>query len=68
MAGKLQRKNYPIDVRKLNRARRILGTRTETETIHRALEMVANEAGYAEALKALLQLGPGSIEDINAGR
>ncbi len=68
MATTVQRKNYRIDVRKLNRARKILGTRTETETIHRALEMVADEAGYARALKALLDLEPGSIVEIDAKR
>ena len=35
------RKNYRLDVRKLERARRALGTATETETIHRALDLVA---------------------------
>ena len=68
MAARIQRKNYRIDVGKLNRARKALGTKTETETIHRALELAADEAGYARALKTLLQLGPGSIEDINAKR
>ena len=37
-----QRKNYRIDTAKLERTRRILGTRTETETIHRALDLVAD--------------------------
>ncbi len=68
MAKMVQRKNYRIDVRKLNRARKVLGTRTETETIHRALEMVADEAELARALKALLELGPGSIVEIDAKR
>ncbi len=68
MARTVQRKNYRIDVRKLNRARKILGTRTETETIHRALDMVADEAGYARALYALLELGPRSIVEIDAKR
>ncbi len=68
MAATIRRKNYRIDVRKLNRARKILGTRTETETIHRALDMVADEAGYARALKALLELGPGSVVEIDAKR
>lgn len=68
MAKTVQRKNYRIDVRKLNRARKVLGTRTETETIHRALEMAADEAELARALKALLELGPGSIVEIDAKR
>ncbi len=68
MARTVQRKNYRIDVRKLNRARKILGARTETETIHLALDMVADEAGYARALKALLELEPASIVEIDAKR
>jgi copper homeostasis protein CutC len=68
MAARIQRKNYRIDVGKLNRAKKALGTKTETETIHRALDMVADEAGYARALKALLELGPESIVEIDAKR
>ena len=39
-SARIQRKNYRIDVSKLERTRRILGTRSETETIHRALDLV----------------------------
>jgi hypothetical protein len=35
------RKNYRLHQAKIDRARKILGTRTETETIERALELVA---------------------------
>ena len=66
MAGKVQRKNYRIDVGKLNRARGILGTRTETETIHRALELVADEAELAKALRNLVVKGRGQIEALDA--
>ncbi len=51
------RKNYRLDVAKLERARRALGTVTETETIHRALDLVADEAALIEAFKRLLALG-----------
>jgi hypothetical protein len=50
------RKAYRLDVRKLERARRALGTTTETETIHRALDLVANEAELVEAFRQLLTL------------
>jgi hypothetical protein len=50
--ARVRRKNYRIDVIKLERTRRILGTRTETETIHRALDLVADEAALVEALRA----------------
>jgi hypothetical protein len=68
MAGNVQRKNYRIDVTKLNRARGILGTRTETETIHRALDLVADEAALARALRNLVVKGNGHIEALDADR
>lgn len=62
MAGKVQRKNYRIDVTKLNRAKRIL--RTKTETIHRALDLVADEAALAKALRNLVVEGRGHIQSL----
>jgi hypothetical protein len=53
---------------KLNRARGALGTKTETETIHRALEFVADEAALAKALRALVVKGQGHIEALDGGR
>jgi hypothetical protein len=66
MTSKLQRKNYRIDVVTLQRTKRALGTRTETETIHRALDMVANEAALAKALRQLVIKGRGHIEALDA--
>lgn len=65
MASRIQRKNYRIDVRKLARARRALGTRTETETIHRALDLAADELALARALRALIRKGRGGIESLD---
>ena len=62
MAGNVQRKNYRIDVTKLTRAREVLGTKTETETIHRALDLVADEAALAKALRALVVKGHGQLD------
>ncbi len=45
-----------------------LHTRTETETIHRALDLAANEVELAEALKELLDKGRGHITDAASGR
>ena len=64
----IQRKNYRIDVSKLERTRRILGTRTETETIHRALDLVADEAALIEALRSFVVRGRGHIADVDARR
>lgn len=68
MASRVQRKNYRIDMTKLERARKVLRTRNETETIHRALDLVADEAALARALRALVAKGPAHIEPIDAGR
>jgi predicted kinase len=62
------RKNYVLDIRKLRRAQRSLRTRTETETIHKALELAADETALAKALKELLAKGRGHIADAAAGR
>src|SRR4030095_9303563 len=64
MGAAVQRKNYRIDVAKLARARRALGTRTETETIHRALDLAADEVALAKALGRLFRLDPGATEPI----
>lgn len=64
--AQVQRKNYRIDVSKLERTRRILGTRTETETIHRALDLVADEAALVEALRGFVIKGHGHVEDVDA--
>ena len=53
---------------KLERTRRILGTRTETETIHRALDLVADEAALVKALRRFVVKGRGHIEDLDARR
>jgi hypothetical protein len=66
--ARIQRKNYRIDVDKLERTQRILGTRTETETIHRALDLVAEEAALVLALRDFVLRGGGHIEDVDARR
>jgi hypothetical protein len=66
--ARVRRKNYRIDVAKLERTKRILGTRTETETIHRALDVVADEAALVEALRRFVTKGRGHVEDIGARR
>jgi hypothetical protein len=63
MKTNFSRKNYVLNVGKLRRAQKYLGTRTETETIHKALDMAADEAELAKALKRLLDKGKGHIVD-----
>jgi hypothetical protein len=47
------RKNYRLHQSKIDRARRILGTTTETETIERALELVAFGEELREGVDAM---------------
>lgn len=61
MASRVQRKSYRIDVQRLARARRALRTRTETETIHRALDLAADEVALARALRVLIARGRGHV-------
>ncbi len=58
-----QRKSYRVDVSKLRRAQKCLGTRTEIETIDKALELAADEAELAKALKRLVEKGRGHFVD-----
>jgi len=37
------RKHFRLDARKIKRAQRILGAKTETETVERALDLVLSE-------------------------
>jgi len=61
MRGTVKRKNYYLDEAAIKQAQRILGTKTETETIQKALELVADEARLAQALKNLLDRGKSHI-------
>ncbi len=57
MKQDLQRKNFRLDAAKLRRAQKELGTKTETETIHVALDMATDEVRLARTLKRLLDKG-----------
>jgi Arc/MetJ family transcription regulator len=63
MRGTVKRRNYYLDEAAIKQAQRILGTKTETETIQKALELVADEARLAQALKNLLDRGKSHIHD-----
>ena len=68
MKKSLARKNYVLDMNKLRSAQKAIGAKTETETIHRALEMAANELALAQALKNLLDRGKGRVVDVFSRR
>lgn len=63
MRTTVKRKNYYLDEAAIRRAQRVLGTKTETETMQKALELVADEASLAQALKELLEKGKGHLHD-----
>jgi len=64
----LRRKNYVLDVSKLRSAQKALGSKTETETIHKALEIAASELALAQALQKLLYRGKGHVVDVFSTR
>ena len=58
----VQRKNFYIRVDTLKKAQKVLGARTETEAVERALELVIFQA---DALKAFQELcEKGQVEDV----
>jgi len=63
MRKTVKRKNYYLDEATIKQAQRVLGTKTETETVRRALELVSDEARLAQALKELLNKGKGRFRD-----
>ena len=56
-AARVARKNMDMDVTKLRRARQLLGARTETETIDRALDLVIFQADLDRAIDRLADVG-----------
>ena len=48
----LQRKSVPLNQKKLDRARSILGAKSEAETLDRALDFVVSDAAIDTALRA----------------
>ena len=53
----VRHKHVQLDQRKLDRARRVLGARTETEALDRALDLVVTEADIDRALRAARRKG-----------
>ena len=63
MRKAVKRKNYYLDEVAIKQAQQVLGTKTETETIQKALGLVVDEARLAQALKNLLDKGKRHIDD-----
>lgn len=63
-AGKVVRKNMRLRQDLIDRARDILGTKTETETVEQALELVAFRKEVSEGIRRIA--GSRSMRDIYA--
>jgi Arc/MetJ family transcription regulator len=61
-ANRVVRKNMRLNQDVLDRARRILGTRTETETVEQALQLVAFRHEVVDGIRAVA--GTGAIRDV----
>jgi len=60
----LKRKNYSLDEAKIKKLRRFLKTKTETEALQKAVDMVLFQR---EAAKAWMEnAGAGGVEDLYA--
>ncbi len=63
--GPTVRKNLRLTQAKIDRARTILGTKTETETIEQALDLVAFREEVLEGLDRLA--GTGAVREVFRG-
>ena len=52
------KKTLNLDQALLNEARAALGVRTETETVHRALELIVRRERQVAGFREFLKLGP----------
>ena len=62
--GKTVRKNMRLRQDLLDQARKVLGTKTETETVEEALELVTFRKEVAEGIRRIA--GSGALRDIYA--
>ncbi len=61
-AGQVRRKNFYLRVDTLKKAQKALGTRTETETVEQALELVVFQDVALKAFRDLCEKG--EVEDV----
>lgn len=58
-----RKKNYRLRQSKIDRAMEILGTRTETETIEQALDMIAFQSEMLDAVEVMYGSGVVNVFD-----
>jgi hypothetical protein len=61
-APRIRRKNVNIDQTKLDRARKLLGTETETETIDQALDMILFREKVVRGIERVA--GTGGVQNV----
>lgn len=64
--NKVVRKNMRLRQDLIDRAKRVLGTKTETETVERALELVTFRQEVIDGIERIA--GTGGVEDVYGGR
>jgi hypothetical protein len=62
MRTAIKRKNYYLDEIKIMKVKKILGTKTETETLDKALELVMFRTELLESLKKVS--GKGGVQKV----
>jgi hypothetical protein len=62
MRTAIKRKNYYLDEIKIMKVKKILGTKTETETLDKALELIMFRTDLLESLKKVS--GKGGVQKI----
>ncbi len=62
MKPNLKRKNYYLDERKIRRAQSILGTKTETEAVDAALNLIVFRRDILKSLEKVA--GKGGVERV----
>ena len=62
MKTAIKRKNYYLDEVKIKKVQKILGTKTQTETLDKALEMIMFRTDLLESLKKVS--GKGGVQKV----
>jgi len=62
MRTAIKRKNYYLDEIKIMKVKKILGTKTETETLDKALELILFRTELLESLKKIS--GKGGVQRV----
>ncbi|MBI5212421.1 MAG: hypothetical protein HY957_03495 [Nitrospirae bacterium] len=62
MSATVKRKNYYLDEAKIKKVQKILGTKTETETLNKAMDIIMFRTELLESLKKVS--GKGGVQKV----